>query len=150
LRVAAERLTDRYPWHPGTAAAFILEGVTPVVRPFSVRLHSTFPAGRATITIEADAWVPAAMILSAYRDAQRRFLPGHNRPIGRRALEQAAFVLEERERVPLVTWRALAERWDETHSEPYGDWRHFRLAFQRTRRSLLRPSYERPVTQAQR
>ncbi len=141
LRKLSERLAEAYPWQPAQAAAFVLEGLIPLATPFVLRVPQIWGKGRirARVIMEVDAWIPAAVVLRAYREAQRQLLPGHNRSVSRRAIDLVNFVLEHRP----ATWPRLLALWNSEHpSAGYSDYRHMRFAFERTRRSLLLPRYQ--------
>jgi hypothetical protein len=88
--------------------------------------------------MEVDLWMPAAEVLAAYREVQRKVLPGHNRPVSRRSLELVTFVVRNRP----ATWPELLERWNTEHQKArYRTFRTMRTAFERARESLLRPRY---------
>jgi hypothetical protein len=141
LRKLAGSLAQVYPWEPAQAAAFVLEGLIPLATPFLLHVPQTWGKGerrRARIIMEVDAWVPAATVLHAYREVQRQLLPGHNRPVSRRAVDLVNFVLQHRP----ATWPKLLGLWNSEHpTAGYSDYRHMRFAFERARRSLLVPRY---------
>jgi hypothetical protein len=141
LRKLAGSLAQSYPWEPAQAAAFVLEGLIPLARPFVLHVPQTSGKGerrRARIIMEVDAWVPAASVLQAYREVQRQLLPGHNRPVSRRAIDLVNFVLQHRP----ATWPKLLGLWNSEHpTTGYSDYRHMRFAFERAQRSLLVPRY---------
>lgn len=141
LRKLAESLAQSYPWEPAQAAAFVLEGLIPLATPFMLRFpqtwHETRPR-RAKLVLEVELWMPAAAVLSAYRDLQRQVLRGHNRPVSRRSIDLVNFVLRHRP----ATWPKLLERWNNEHpNATYADYRRFRYAFERAWHSLLFPRY---------
>ena len=141
LRKLAGSLAEVYPWEPAQAAAFVLEGLIPLARPFVLHVPQTWGKGerrRARIFMEVDAWIPAATVLQAYREVQRQLLPGHNRPVSRRAVDLVSFVLQH---LP-ATWPTLLGLWNSEHpTAGYSDYRHMRSAFERARSSLLVPKY---------
>jgi hypothetical protein len=141
LRKLAGSLAQAYPWEPAQAAAFVLEGLIPLATPFVLHVPQTWGKGerrRARIIMEVDAWVPAATVLQAYREVQRQLLPGHNRPVSRRAVDLVNFVLQH---LP-ATWPKLFDLWNSEHpTAGYSDYRHMRFAFARARQSLLVPRY---------
>jgi len=141
LRELAESLAKFYPWEPAQAAAFVLEGLTPLATPFMLRFpqtsHETRPT-RAKLVMEVDLWMPASSVLRAYRDVQRHVLPGHNRPVSRRSIDLVNFVQTYR----ADTWQKRLDRWNTEHpSAKYPDYRRFRWAFERAKKSLLYPTY---------
>ncbi len=141
LRKLASTLVQSYPWQPPQAAAFVLEGLRPLATPFALHFpqswHETRPR-RAKVVLEVDLWMPAAAVLRAYRDLQRKVLPGHNRPVSRRSIDLVNFVLRNRP----ATWPELLKSWNKEHpSVAYSDYRHLRYAFQRAQQSLLSPAY---------
>lgn len=141
LRKLADALTKSYPWEPAQAAAFVLEGLVPLATPFMLRFPQTWHEGRprrAKLIMEVDLWMPASAVLHAYREVQRKVLPGHNRPVGSQSIELVNFVIQHRPN----TWAALLERWNNEHpGREYSDYRSFRYAFERASRSLLHPKY---------
>jgi hypothetical protein len=141
LRKLAESLSRAYPWQPSQAAAFVLEGLIPRATPFMLRLPQRFGDGRprrAKLIMEVDLWMPAAAVLRAYRQVQREVLPGHNRPVSTRSVEVVNFVMRHQPE----TWVNLAKRWNNEHpDQAYANYRSFRYAFDRARRSLLHPKY---------
>ena len=141
LRLLALRLAQSYPWQPAEAAAFVLEGFIPRASPFLVNLpqtwHPTRPR-RERLVMEVDLWMPASVVLRAYREYQRKVLPGHNRPVGQKSIDLVNFVFRHRP----ATWQQLLDRWNNEHPvAPYPDYRRFRYAFMRARQSLLYPGY---------
>jgi hypothetical protein len=141
LRKLAESLSRSYPWEPSQAAAFVLEGLIPRATPFMLRLPQRFGDGRphrAKLIMEVDLWMPAAAVLRAYRQIQREVLPGHNRPVSARSIEVVNFVMRHQPE----TWTNLTGRWNNEHPDhAYANYRNFRYAFDRARRSLLHPKY---------
>lgn len=141
LRLLADGLAKSYPWMPAQAAAFVLEGLTPLATPFVLHLPQVWQEGRprrAKLVMEVELWMPASAVLRAYRDMQRQVLPGHNRPVSRRSIDLVNFVLQNRP----GTWPQLLARWNGTHpATRYPDYRRFRYAYERARRSLLFPAY---------
>ena len=142
LRELALSLCESYPWEPAQAAAFVLEGLVPRATPFLLNLpqtlHETRPR-RARMIMKVDLWMPAALVLRAYRESQRRVLPGHNRPISARSVDLVNFVLRHR---PATTWQQLLDRWNTEHpTMRYADFRRFHTAYDRAQRSLLHPRY---------
>jgi hypothetical protein len=141
LRKLVGSLAQVYPWEPAQAAAFVLEGLIPLATPFLLHVPQTWGKGerrRARIIMEVDAWIPAATVLRAYREVQRQILPGHNRPVSRRAVDLVNFVLQHRP----ATWPKLLGLWNSEHpTAGYSDYRHMRFAFERARQSLLVPRY---------
>jgi hypothetical protein len=141
LRILSEGLTRFYPWEPAQAAAFVLEGLIPLATPFLLHLpqtwHETRPT-RAKLVMEVDLWMPAASVLRAYRAAQRQVLPGHNRQVSRRSIDLVNFVMA---RGP-GTWQEHLDDWNTEHpTDKYSDYRRFRWAFERAKKSLLYPTY---------
>ena len=139
LRKLSESLADAYPWQPAQAAAFVLEGLIPLATPFMLHVPQVWgERRRARVIMEVDAWIPAATVLRAYREVQRQLLPGHNRPVSRRAVDLVYFVLQRRP----ATWTVLLDLWNSEHpTAGYSDYRHMRFAFERARQSLLVPRY---------
>lgn len=145
LRALSERLCDSYPWRPAQAAAFVLEGLIPLATPFMLRLpyrpHEDRP-WRARIVMEVDLWMPAEVVVKAYRQAQRRVLPGHNRPISPRSVDLVNFV----QRLGPATWQTRLDAWNSEHSDrAFPDYRALRTAYERASRSLLTPRYRPAV-----
>lgn len=142
LRILAEKLAQSYPWEPAQAAAFVLEGLIPLATPFMLRLPQTRHEGRprrAKLIMEVDLWMPADDVLRAYREVQRKVLPGHNRPIAGRSIALVNFVMRHRP----ATWASLLARWNTEHpGQVYANYRSFRNAFERASRSLLHPTYK--------
>ncbi len=142
LRKLAATLAESYPWETGQAAAFVLEGLIPLATPFMLRFPQPWHEGRprrAKLIMEVELWMPAASVLAAYRHVQRQVLPGHNRPISRRSIDLVNFVQQHR---PASSWQALLNSWNNEHpSAPYRDYRRFRYAYDRARKSLLFPVY---------
>jgi hypothetical protein len=140
LRMLADELSRSYPWHPSQAAAFVLEGLLPLATPLLVHVPQVPPdirPGRSRIVLEVDAWVPAASVLDAYRDIQRKLLPGHNKQIGARAIELVRFLALD----PSGTWPERLRRWNSAHPDwAFPNFRNFRSAAVRARHSLL-PAY---------
>ena len=141
LRALAERLCASYPWEPSQAAAFVLEGLAPRATPFLLRLSQTQHPSRprrARLVMEIDAWMPATVVLHAYREVQRSVLRGHNRPMSRRSIDLVNFVMQHRP----ATWQSLLDRWNNEHPDArYPGYRAFRFAYYRTRDALLVPRY---------
>ena len=141
LRLLADELARSYPWQPAQAAPFVLEGLIPLATPFMLRMpqsrHDGRPA-RARLILEVDLWMPASEVMRAYRDAQRRVLPGHNRPVSRRSIDVVNFVVQHRR----ATWPVRLERWNSDHPRRrFKDYRTLRTAFERAKRELLAPDY---------
>lgn len=141
LRQLAVSLCRSYPWQPAQAAAFVLEGLMPRATPFMVNLpqtwHDTRPR-REKLIMEVDLWMPASVVLRAYREYQRKVLPGHNRPVGLKSINLVNFVLCHQP----ATWQKLLDGWNTEHpATPYPDYRRFRYAYERARQSLLNPGY---------
>jgi hypothetical protein len=141
LRKLAESLSHFYPWEPAQTAAFVLEGLIPLATPFMLHFpqtwHETRPT-RAKLFMEVDLWMPASAVLRAYRDVQRSVLPGHNRPVSGRSLDLVNFVMSN---LP-ATWQKLLDLWNSEHpGATYPDYRRFRFAFIRARKSLLFTTY---------
>jgi hypothetical protein len=141
LRKIAESLAKFYPWEPAQAAAFVLEGLIPLATPFMLHFpqtwHETRPT-RAKLIMEVDLWMPASSVLRAYRDVQRKVLPGHNRPVSRRSLDLVNFAMQHRP----GTWPEHLDDWNTEHpTATYSDYRRFRYAFIRARQSLLFTTY---------
>jgi hypothetical protein len=141
LRRLAEDLARSYPWQPAQAAAFVLEGQTPLATPFLLHMPQT-PAGerpaRARLVMEVDLWMPAEVVARAYRKAQRDVLRGHNKPVRPRTLDVVNFVLTHRP----ATWAALLERWNTEHpGDEFPDYRALSWTFKRAEKSLLSPEY---------
>jgi len=142
LRKLAASLAQSYPWEPAQAAAFVLEGLIPLATPFTLHFpqtwHSTRPR-RAKVVMEVELWMPAAAVLRAYRDLQRKVLPGYNRQLSRRSIALVTFVLRNRP----ATWQMLLDRWNNEHPNwRFPDYRRLRTAFKRAEKSLLQPRYE--------
>lgn len=141
LRVLAEKLSRSYPWEPAQAAAFVLEGLIPLATPFMLRLPQAWHDGRpkrSRLTMEVDLWMPAAEVVKAYRDVQRRVLPGHNRPVSAKSIDLVNFVTRNRP----APWPRLLERWNTEHPGlKYSNYRSFRSAYVRASQSLLHPGY---------
>lgn len=118
-----------------------LEGLVPEATPFTLRLpqrwHATRPR-RVRVEMNVDLWMPAATVLRAYRDLQRKVLPGHNRQVSPRSAELVSFVEQNRP----ASWPALVGRWNTEHpTRPYADFRTLRTAYLRARQSLVEPGY---------
>jgi hypothetical protein len=143
LRLLAQQLAESYPWQPQQAAAFVLEGLMPRATPFMLRLPQTGGDGRprrVRVILEVDAWVAADDVLRAYRDAQRKVLPGHKRPLSRRSIDLVNFVQRNRP----ATWQDRLRRWNNEHpSDTYADFRRMRTAYVRAAQALLQPRYRR-------
>jgi hypothetical protein len=141
LRRLAASLAESYPWQPAQAAAFVLEGLIPRATPFMLRFRQPMHEGRprrAKLVMEVDVWMPAERVLHAYRDLQRRVLPGHNRPISRRSIDLVTFVQRHRP----ATWPEILELWNNEHpTARYSDYRRIHHAYARASRSLLFPRY---------
>jgi hypothetical protein len=141
LRKLADSLVKFYPWEPAQAAAFVLEGLIPLATPFLLHLpqtwHETRPT-RAKLVMEVDLWMPAASVLRAYRAAKRQVLPGHNRQVSRRSIDLVNFVMAHGP----GTWQEHLDDWNTEHpTDKYSDYRRFRFAFIRARKSLLFTTY---------
>jgi hypothetical protein len=149
LRTLALDLTRSYPWEPAQAAAFVLEGLMPLATPFTLHLPHHFHEGRplrSRIVMEVDMWMPAAIVLKAYREAQRQVLPGHNRPVSQRSVDLVNFV----QRLGPATWQKRLDAWNTEHpSQPFPDYRTLRTAYERAASSLLTPRYRPAVQQRQ-
>ena len=147
LRKLAESLAQSYPWEPEQAAAFVLEGLIPHATPFMLHLPQQWHDGRprrARLVMKVDLWMPAAEVLRAYREVQRKVLPGHNRPISLGSIELVNFVMGVRTDATdgPVSWVSLFERWNTEHpGRGYANYRSFRSAATRASRSLLYPAY---------
>ena len=142
LRLLGEALAASYPWEPAQATAFVLEGLVPLATPMLLHLPQHLGREprppRRRLVLEVDLWVPAPMVLRAYREAQRRVLPGHNRPLSRRAVDLVNFVQAARP----ATWPQLLTRWNAAHpTAPYADYRRMWTAYERARQALLFPRY---------
>ena len=106
----ADALAGAYRWRSSEAAAFILEGCVPFVRPIeaTTRFHVA-PTGRrqATITLAVDPAVPAAEVARAFSAAQLLALRKPPRATDARTMAAVAYVAEQRRDRPGVSWRDL-------------------------------------------
>ena len=133
-----------YPWPKGAAAWFVLTGAEPefVRTTASVRLGSQFQLGQ--VVIKADAWVSAATVTAAFRQAQKRLLGRHNRPISERRMELFRFVNRHRDAADeLPSWRQLFSDWNsQRRTWPYKNVRNFSRDYWSAARLLMFPDYE--------
>jgi hypothetical protein len=165
LYSTVQNLLKNYPWFEESAAWFLLTGDAPYVAPMTMRgkyrgpltfgpYPSTgFSYGLVTLTMEP--WVSADTVQRVYRDIQRQWLGGDNRPVGEKNRRLFSFVTE---RVGSVSLQAeekrrlgkeLVTEWDRQYSQdkerrgwPYhGDTRTFWRDYNLARRLITSPAY---------
>ena len=106
----ADALAGAYRWRSSEAAAFILEGSVPFVRPVEVTtMFHVAPTGRrqATITLAVDPAVSATEVARAYSAAQLLALRKPPRATDARTMAAITYVTKERRSQPGVSWRDL-------------------------------------------
>jgi hypothetical protein len=119
LKELADRLAKRYGWTEAEAAAVVLTGAEPWVP--GVRVKS-WAGGfgdfeRATITVEAEAWVSEDAIARAFREHRALFT---ERRIRRAEHQTEVFTFVESARASATarrTWSHLAKEWNRTHTD---------------------------------
>jgi hypothetical protein len=70
--------------------------------------------------VEAEPWVPARLVLKAYRDLQRHLGYGRNRPIGSRALALVDWFLAHIDEEGYLPFDSIRESWEQWKSENGG------------------------------
>ncbi len=106
----ADALAGAYRWRSSEAAAFILEGSVPFVRPVeATTMFHVAPTGRmqATVTLAVDPAVSAAEVARAYSAAQLLALRKPPRATDARTMAAVRYVAERRRDQPGVSWRDL-------------------------------------------
>ncbi len=106
----ADALAGAYRWRSSEAAAFILEGSVPFVRPVeATTMFHVAPTGRmqATITLAVDPAVSAAEVARAYSAAQLLALRKPPRATDTRTMAAVSYVAERTRDQPAVSWRNL-------------------------------------------
>lgn len=144
VRELAGWLAREHDWLEPQATWFVLTGSAVPRLPLRVAVGGRAGYGHTScrVTLDVEPWVSADTVLRAYRDVQRRVLPGDNRPVGDRSLGLARFVAEQERDGDLPTWREMRTRWNEARPEwNYDDDRRFRRDVVRARRILLFPPY---------
>jgi hypothetical protein len=149
LRGVGEHLARFYGLDPAEAAWFVLIDAPPrrdpVAGTISVRTYQTHEDGRVTLSV--DPWVPADVVLEAYRAAQRDLLGRENRQLALRNLRAFRLVLAgEREAARLgrrhPTRAEAMARWNAEHpDEPYRQEWMFNRDVERAERAVLFPDY---------
>lgn len=137
----AEALGAEYRWRTSEAAAYVLEGIVPSVRPIEVATSfHVAPGGlrQATVTITVDPTVPAADVARAYRDAQGTLLPTRPRVPGKRTMAAVTFVSQRRRENPATSWRELMLAFNRHHAPTFRSVPAFIQAVQRGRLALGR------------
>lgn len=106
----ADALAGAYRWRSSEAAAFILEGSVPFVRPVeATTMFHVAPTGRrqATITLAVDPAVSAAEVARAYSAAQLLALRKRPKATDARTMAAVGYVAEQRRHQPGLSWRDL-------------------------------------------
>jgi hypothetical protein len=151
LREISDWLTATYGLQTPQAARFVLTDISPRRSPleavYSVQSYSTHSFGFMTMAVEP--WVPAEVVLHAYREAQRDFLGRENRPLSLRNLAALEMVLadaREAERLnpggPSPTRTRSMARWNREHPDaPYKQEWQFARDVERAERAVLFPNH---------
>jgi hypothetical protein len=131
LRTLSERLAKRYNWQPAQASVYVLTGLTPVVRIFT--LTTTMGTSGHHVTIDADPDVPVELVADVFKRARRDLLgPRARRPFGR----GVRLVVHAAER-PGVATRGLWQQWNRAHpDEQFDDLQSFRQALRNAQRRV--------------
>jgi len=148
VRELAGWLAREHGWLEPQATWFVLTGSVVPRLPLRVAINGRAGYGHTScrVTLDVEPWVSADTVLRAYRDVQRRVLPGDNRPVGERSLALARFVAEQERDGERRTWRVLRTRWNEAHpDQPYEEDRRFRRDVVRANQILLFPPYRLPL-----
>jgi len=143
----ADALAGAYRWRSSEAAAFILEGSIPFVRPVeATTMFHVAPTGRrqATITLAVDPAVSAAEVARAYTEAQRLALRTDPKATDARTMAAVGYVAERRRDQPRASWSNLmsgfnafwAERSDGGRPEPFTNPSSFHQAVGRGKNNL--------------
>jgi hypothetical protein len=151
LRELSDWLVRIYNFDAAQASWFILTDSPPRRPPLegSVGIEA-FPShveGRVTLSI--DLWVPADMVLQAFREVQRHHLNRENRPLSRRNLAVFRSVVEDArttERTnpggPPPSRAQSMKRWNREHpEETYKQEWQFNRDIDRAERGVLFPAY---------
>lgn len=144
VRELAGWLAREYDWLEPQATWFVLTGSVVPRLPLRVAVDGKLGYGHTScrVTLDVEPWISAETVLRAYRDVQRRVLPGDNRPVGERSLALARFVAEQERDGERRTWRELRTRWNDAHPDLlYDDDRRFRRDVVRAHQILLFPPY---------
>jgi hypothetical protein len=160
-----QNLLKRYPWFEESAAWFVLTGETPYVAPMTVRgkyrgplTFGPYPStgfGYGLVTLTVEPWVSADTVQRVYRDIQRRWLGGDNRPVGEKSRRLFSFVTERVDSVSLQAeekrrlGKGLVTEWDQECSQDEdrrewfyrGDTRTFWRDYNLARRLITSPEY---------
>jgi hypothetical protein len=100
LKKVAEKLSERYRWHPAQAAWYVLTGEIPAVPALTVTrsFSSSMYHSEALITIEASPLLSSRTVEQAYRKAQVETLGSSGgRRSGEKNLKLLRFVIERTE-----------------------------------------------------
>ena len=149
VKMAAQELTQRFPWAEYQAVWFLLTGAEPLwwpIRRSISRLWSDEYDYQA-ITMVIEPWVTAETVKQAFRAAQRGMFAGReNRPIAPKNLQLFRFCLSRMESIDAPPdWDQLRREWNELYPDaPFSDTRAFRRSFDRVRRQLVHPRYGEP------
>ena len=150
LREISDWLTATYGLQTPQAAWFVLTDISPRRSPleavYIVQSYSTHSFGFVTMAIEP--WVPADVVLHAYREAQRDFLGRENRPLSLRnlaALETVLADAREAERLnpggPFPSRAQSMARWNREHpDDPYKQEWQFNRDVDRAERAVMFPN----------
>lgn len=130
LYKSAHTLLRHYPWPEEDATWFLLTGETPYVAPATYRgkfieLNPDYPDGHGYgfITLTVEPWISAATVEQLYRDIQRQWLKGDNRPVGKKSRRLVSFVTRKVGSVPSTraekrkVGRALVDEWNQECSQ---------------------------------
>jgi hypothetical protein len=153
LRETSVWLGRTYGFDVAQATWFVLTGAAPHRAPLEVgitrRYFPTHTDGRVTFSI--DPWVPADVVLRAYRDVQRHLLGRENRPLSLRNLGVFRSVLEDARKAertnpgkqPPAPARSMS-RWNREHpEEAYTQEWQFNRDVNRAEQAVLFPNYRR-------
>ncbi len=144
------RLAETYPWTENQAAWFLLTGKPQEIQPLAGRSIESKAGShiQGFILIKAQPWVSPETARNAYLRLQKRTLGRSKRRVGDRNLALFRFVIEQVERVHVLTpverderakqvgqrsqtitevvgptWQQLMDRWNERYPEGHG-WRY--------------------------
>lgn len=129
-------LAARYHWTNEEAAAFLINGHEPFVSPVNVGVRQSFSSSHVhtRITLEVEPWVSAKTVEAIYRQEQKPFLRGENRPIHERSLMVFRFVVRLMRTGRWAGWESAYDAWQREHpSESYGNFRILLQTFNRVR-----------------
>jgi len=133
-------------WDESAMLWFLLTGAPPPARPLIADLgvQSTSVLTSGTITLTVSPWIPAPLVLDAYRQAQRSLLGGDNRALKERNISIFRFVAQHvDERGEKPPWQQLLDEWNAAHPEwVYQDLRLFVRDYHSTEVAVMHPSYD--------